>query len=148
MCSQCFTLLAPRSPLTVSCTHCDMAYFCTRLCRSKAKESAAHHDLLCPGQNKGALELLLYIHKTSGRHLEAAAKIVARWRGDREWAGDEGGELVRKRAWEGMARVNMETKEMERKEWYVCVLLDFIALLPPLAPLLLQGSCIYEIKGS
>lgn len=94
-----------------------MAHFCNRLCRSKAGVTAAHHDLLCPGQNKAALELLLYIHKTAGRHLEAAAKIIAKWRGEREWGADDKAEEVEKRVWEGTARVSLEKKEMERKEW-------------------------------
>ena len=111
MCSQCFTAFPQRNPpLSVSCPHCDMAHFCNRLCLSKA-QSSAHHPLLCPGQNKGALELLKYIHRNAARHLDATAKIVAKWR-----AGDAN---VYQRVWEGMARVSLEKKEMERKEWYV-----------------------------
>lgn len=121
MCSQCFTLFAQRNPpLSCSCPHCDMAHFCNRLCLSKATTSAAHHPLLCPGQNKAALDLLYYIHSSAGRHLEAVAKIIARWRGEREWGEAGHAAEIEQRVWSGMARVNMETKEMERKEWCVC----------------------------
>lgn len=117
MCSQCFTLWPTRNPpLSVACPHCDMAHFCNRLCLSKATASAAHHPLLCPGQNRAALDLIYYIHSTSGRHLEAVARIIAKWRGEREW-GDA--EVVEQRVWKGMARVSIERKEMERKEWQV-----------------------------
>ena len=130
MCSQCFTLFAQRNPpLSCSCPHCDMAHFCNRLCLSKATTSAAHHPLLCPGQNKAALDLLYYIHSTAGRHLEAVAKIIARWRGEREWGDAEQADRIEQRVWNGMARVNMETKEMERKEWCVCAASGLVDVL-------------------
>lgn len=116
MCAQCFTLFNQRNPpLSVGCPNCDSAHFCNRLCLAKA-QSSAHHPLLCPGQNPGALELLVYIHKTGSRHLEAVAKMIAKWRGEREWGSDAS--LVEQRVW-SFARVNVEQKQKERREWSV-----------------------------
>jgi len=91
-----------------------MAHFCNRLCLSRATASASHHPLLCPGQNPGALDLLTFIHKQGSRHLDCVAKILAKWRSERELGG---GDEIERRVWGGMARVNLEKKEMERKEW-------------------------------
>ena len=88
-----------------------MAHFCNRLCLAKA-QSSAHHPLLCPGQNKGALDLLQHIHRHGARHLDATAKILAKIRSEKDGA-------TAKRVWEGMARINIEKKESEMKEWYV-----------------------------
>jgi len=45
------------------------------------------------------------------------SKIIAKWRGEREWGEKGKAEDVEKRVWGGMARVNVEKKEMERREW-------------------------------
>ena len=94
-----------------------MAHFCNRLCLSRAAESGAHTELLCPGNNPSALPLAMYIHKNGSRHLDAASKVLARWRAEREWGDANKAEIIEKRVWEGMARVSMQGKEMERKEW-------------------------------
>ena len=93
-----------------------MAHFCNRLCLARAA-SSAHHPLLCPGQNPEALHLLTFIHKQGLRHLDCVTKIIAKWRGEMEWGEQGKAEEIERRVWNGMARVNLETKEMERREW-------------------------------
>ena len=113
-------MLNPQSPaLSVSCAHCDMAYFCNRLCQSKANSSASHHDLLCPGQNEAALDILKHIHQQGSRHLDAVAKIIALWRGARDGGDSILASDIDRRIWGGMARISIEKKEMERREWCV-----------------------------
>ena len=116
MCAQCFTLFSRPSPaLSVSCPHCDQVVFCNRLCYSKANQSASHPDLLCPGLNPGAEPLWEMIRRSNGRYLETVAKILAKWRLEREK--DKGkAKEVEGRVW-SMARVSLEDKEKERKEW-------------------------------
>ncbi|WWD22794.1 hypothetical protein CI109_107288 [Kwoniella shandongensis] len=119
MCSQCFTLFPlPNPPLSVSCSYCDTAHFCNRLCYAKARSStAAHSDLLCPGQNPDAVNLLSFIHQKRARSVDAIARIIARWRGEREWGEKSKADEIEQRVWKGMARVSQQKKEMERKEW-------------------------------
>ena len=116
MCAQCFTLFSrPSPPLSVPCPHCDQAIFCNRLCYSRADTSGAHPDLLCIGLNPAAEPLWEMIRHTSGRHVETAAKIIARWRLEREK--DKGkAKEIEQRVW-SMARVSVEAKEREKKEW-------------------------------
>ena len=118
MCTQCLTMFNRQNPpLSVSCPHCDTAHFCNRLCLSRAATSASHHPFLCPGENPGSLDLLTFIHKQGSRHVDCVAKIIAQWRGEREWGGAGKAEEIERRVWSGMARVNAEDKEMERREW-------------------------------
>ncbi|KAK8844659.1 hypothetical protein IAR55_006506 [Kwoniella newhampshirensis] len=119
MCSQCFTLFPQADPpLSVSCSFCDTAHFCTRLCYSKARsKTAAHHDLLCPGQNPDVVNLLTFIHQKRARSIDAVARIIARWRGERDWGDKTKADEIEHRVWKGMARVSQRKKEMERKEW-------------------------------
>lgn len=125
MCGYCFTMFPMANPsLSVPCGHCDSAHFCNRLCLAKARSSGAHHDLMCPGQNDRVLDLLKFIHARGGRHLDAVAKIIANWRSARDWTDtSEGGEGegkakdIENRIWGGMARISIEKKEMERREW-------------------------------
>ncbi|ORX41271.1 hypothetical protein BD324DRAFT_648148 [Kockovaella imperatae] len=117
MCSHCFFLFSrPSPPMSAPCPHCDQAVFCNRLCASKAS-SSSHPDLLCPGLNPAAQPLWKLIRDTNGRYLETAAKIVAKWRWERE-LGDKGkAKEIEQRVWNGMARVSMEEREKEKKEW-------------------------------
>lgn len=126
MCTQCYTYFSrPAPPLSVPCPYCPLAHFCNRLCLSKARSSASHHELLCPSQNPGCKELLEYINQQGNRPVEAVARIVAKWRGEREWSGEGEAKKVEERVWKGMARVNQEKKESERKEW--CVRMPYSA---------------------
>ncbi|WRT63316.1 uncharacterized protein IL334_000221 [Kwoniella shivajii] len=119
MCSQCLTLFPqPNPPLSVPCTFCGEAQFCNRLCYSKAvKGSSGHHDLLCPGQNKEVKSILKLIQSKQNRDLQAVIKIIAKWRGEREWGSSSARKEIEDRIWNSMARVNQRTKEEERREW-------------------------------
>ncbi|KAE8541065.1 putative protein lysine methyltransferase SET5 [Cryptococcus gattii VGV] len=55
--------------------------------------------------------------KRGERSVEGVAKILARWRGEREWGAKGKAEEMEKRIWKGMARVSQKRKEMERREW-------------------------------
>lgn len=117
MCSQCFSLFAqPSPPLSVPCPHCTSAHFCNRLCYTKSL-SSSHLPLLCPGLNPDAGSLMGFIRKRGERSVEGVAKILARWRGEREWGAKGKAEEMEKRIWKGMARVSQKRKEMERREW-------------------------------
>ncbi|KIR28868.1 putative protein lysine methyltransferase SET5 [Cryptococcus deuterogattii LA55] len=117
MCSQCFSLFArPSPPLSVPCPHCITAHFCNRLCYTKSL-SSSHLPLLCPGLNPDASSLMDFIRKRGERSVEGVAKILARWRGEREWGAKGKAEEMEKRIWKGMARVSQKRKEMERREW-------------------------------
>ncbi|GFZ44719.1 Vesicular-fusion protein SEC18 [Saitozyma sp. JCM 24511] len=118
MCTQCLTIFSrPNPPLSAPCPHCDTAHFCNRLCLSRAQASASHHDLLCPGQNPAAKDLLKFVHAQGARHLDAVAKIIALWRGERELGQKGKAKELEQRVWHGMARINQERKEAERREW-------------------------------
>ncbi|WVF66642.1 hypothetical protein IAT40_001383 [Kwoniella sp. CBS 6097] len=139
MCSQCFNLFErPAPPMSVPCNYCPEAHFCNRLCYAKARGSASssapssssspasshshiggggHHDLLCPGQNKDAASLLSFIKQKGTRSLDAVARIIALWRGEREWGDMERAKAIEDRIWKGMARVSQKDKEAERREW-------------------------------
>jgi hypothetical protein len=120
MCTQCLTIFSrPNPPLSAPCPHCDTAHFCNRLCLSRAQTSASHHDLLCPGQNPAAKDLLKVVHQQGARHLDAVAKIIALWRGEREMGQKGKAKELEQRVWHGMARINQERKEAERREWCV-----------------------------
>lgn len=120
MCTQCLTIFSrPNPPLSAPCPHCDTAHFCNRLCLSRAQASASHHDLLCPGQNPAAKDLLKFVHAQGARHLDAVAKIIALWRGERELGQKGKAKELEQRVWHGMARINQERKEAERREWCV-----------------------------
>jgi hypothetical protein len=120
MCTQCLTIFSrPNPPLSAPCPHCDTAHFCNRVCLSRAQASASHHDLLCPGQNPAAKGLLKLVQQQGARHLDAVAKIIALWRGERELGRKGKAKELEQRVWHGMARINQETKEAERREWCV-----------------------------
>ena len=102
--------------MSVTCA-CDTATYCNRLCQSKANPTASHPDLLCPLQNPAVKALFDFISRSGGRYLDTVVRILARWRMERE-LGDKGkAKEIEKRVWSGMARVNMEEKEKEKKEW-------------------------------
>jgi hypothetical protein len=44
-------------------------------------------------------------------------KIIARWRGERDFGDMAKAREVERRVWSGMARVNQQSKEKERREW-------------------------------
>lgn len=92
------------------------AHFCNRLCYTKSL-SSSHLPLLCPGLNPDASSLMDFIRKRGERSVEGVAKILARWRGEREWGAKGKAEEMEKRIWKGMARVSQKRKEMERREW-------------------------------
>lgn len=118
MCTQCFTVFArPNPPLSVPCPKCDAAHFCNRLCLSRAADSGAHHPLLCPGMNLGAKDLMSLIASGQWRALDVVAKIWAKWRGARQTGMEGGGKDIERRVWGGMARVNMQKRQMEKREW-------------------------------
>ncbi|WVQ94251.1 hypothetical protein IAU59_001330 [Kwoniella sp. CBS 9459] len=129
MCSQCFNLFErPAPPMSVPCNYCPDAHFCNRLCYAKARGSASsssstqiggggHHDLLCPDQNKDAASLLSFIKQKGTRSLDAVARIIALWRGEREWGEEQKAKAIEDRIWKGMARVSQKDKEAERREW-------------------------------
>ncbi|OCF34784.1 protein lysine methyltransferase SET5 [Kwoniella heveanensis CBS 569] len=115
MCSQCFNLFErPAPPMSVPCNYCPEAHFCNRLCYAKAR---GHHDLLCPGQNKEAASLLSFIRQKGTRSLDAVARIIALWRGEREWGDKDRAKAIEDRVWKGIARVSQKDKETERREW-------------------------------
>lgn len=123
MCTTCLTLfLEPSPPLSKPCPSCDSAHFCNRLCLGRAKEAAAHHDLLCPGANPSCWPLLKYIRDNGARHLAAVARIIALWRGAKASGDVKEATRIEKRVWTGMARINQLDKEKERREWYVSAL--------------------------
>lgn len=117
MCSQCFNLFTSPPKFAVHCQHCGQATFCSRLCYGRREESAAHLDLLCPGQNLACEPLLALAHKQGWRDLECVAKVVAKWRFLREAGDGAEAKRIEERVWGGMARVNQITKETERREW-------------------------------
>jgi len=53
------------------------------------------------------------------RSIDVVAKIWALWRGARATGGVEGAREIERRIWGGMARVNMEKREAEKREWFV-----------------------------
>ena len=117
MCSTCFNLFTSAPKFAVDCKHCGQATFCSRLCYGRREDSAAHLDILCPGQNLACVPLMTMVQKSGWRDLEAVTKIIAKWRVLRESGDDEGAKVVEERVWKGMARVNQITKEKERLEW-------------------------------
>ncbi|KAL7420279.1 hypothetical protein Q5752_005248 [Cryptotrichosporon argae] len=112
MCTHCLALFPqPDPPLSASCAHCS-ARFCNRLCASRAAASS-HPALLCPGQNPAAAELERAVVQHEWRALDVVARLVARWRAERE---DGRGETAA-RVWEGTARVDMHARMSERADW-------------------------------
>ena len=119
MCTQCFNLFTSPPKFAVQCQHCARATFCNRLCYGRREVSAAHLDILCPGQNGACVPLLNMFQKSGWRDLEAVTRIIAHWRILRDSGDLEGAKAVEERVWKGMARVNQITKEKERLEWWV-----------------------------
>jgi hypothetical protein len=117
MCSHCLTLFTGPSRLLVECPNCEDATFCNRLCYGRREDTSSHSDLLCPGTNPAAIPLLSYIQELGWRDLQAAARIVAKWRILRESGDEEALKALEARVWGGMARVNQVEKESERKQW-------------------------------
>ncbi|WVR03175.1 hypothetical protein IAU60_000166 [Kwoniella sp. DSM 27419] len=117
MCSQCFNLFPqPAPPLSVPCAYCSEAHFCNRLCQAKARQSG-HNDLLCPGQNKEVASLMRFVREKKARSVDAVARILARWRSEREWGEEGKADEIDRRVWGGMARISQKDKEAERREW-------------------------------
>jgi hypothetical protein len=58
---------------------------------------------------------LEYINQNNNRSVEGVARIIAKWRGEREWGGNA--MQVHDKVWKGMARADQEKKEQEKKEW-------------------------------
>ncbi|ODN98455.1 protein lysine methyltransferase SET5 [Cryptococcus wingfieldii CBS 7118] len=117
MCTQCFSIFdRPNPALSVPCSRCPTAHFCTRLCYSKA-QLASHPQLLCPGENPAAEKLMKFVRQKGERGMEGVVKIVARWRTEREWSKGSEAEDMEKRVWKGMARISQKRKEAERREW-------------------------------
>jgi len=118
LCTHCLAQWdRPAPPLSVDCSSCTTAHFCNRLCASRARTTASHHDLLCEGVNPAARALNKLVEAREWRSLDVVARILARWRGERAWGAPGADKEIEKRVWDGMARVNMETRESEKADW-------------------------------
>lgn len=107
----------PNPPLSLECLTCTNAHFCNRLCLSRARPSASHHDLLCPGVNPLAGQLQSLIAGREWRSVDVVARIIAKWRYERAWGTQDAADEITRRVWEGIARVNMATRESEKADW-------------------------------
>ena len=61
-----------------------------------------------------ALDLLRLIHNVevgqdNGRMIAAVARVIALWRGEREWGSSESAKIVEDRVWRVMARTSIKT---------------------------------------
>ncbi|TXT05059.1 hypothetical protein VHUM_03879 [Vanrija humicola] len=117
LCANCLTQWEQLPPMAVACPGCSDAHFCNRLCLSRARPHASHHELLCEGANPAAREINSLVTAREWRSLDVVARIVARWRGERAWGELGAAEAVEKRVWGGIARVNMEVREAEKADW-------------------------------
>lgn len=118
LCTHCLTQFAqPNPPLSVECPNCPTAHFCNRLCLSRAKTSASHHELLCEGVNPSAAKLNALVAANEWRSLDIVARIIAKWRGERAWGTASAAAEIEQRVWNSIARVNMETRESEKSDW-------------------------------
>lgn len=121
MCSTCLApfLAGSSSVLRITCPKCQKATFCNKTCYNRRRETAAHHELLCEGSNPACRPLWLAIKAQKLRYLHCVARLVALWRGAREWGEPGQAEEIEQRVWKGMARVNMRDREMALREWRV-----------------------------
>lgn len=117
LCTHCLSLWAPPPPGVVGCRDCSDAFFCNRLCMSRGSSSGSHHVLLCEGVNPGAAKLNKFMKEREWRSIDAVARILAKWRGERAWGEDGSAEAIEKRVWESMARMNMRTREEGQEDW-------------------------------
>jgi hypothetical protein len=62
-------------------------------------------------------ELNKLLNQYHDRNYDAVVRIIAKWRGERDWGVPGAAEKVEERVWRGTARMNFEQKASERKEW-------------------------------
>lgn len=117
LCTHCLALWAPPPPGVVGCRDCADAWFCNRLCMSRGCSSGSHHVLLCEGVNPAAGKLNRFMKEREWRSIDAVARILAKWRGERAWGEDGAADALEKRIWESMARMNMRTREEGKEDW-------------------------------
>lgn len=118
LCTHCLALWRTGPPAgAVACRDCDGAWFCNRLCMSRGSSSGSHHVLLCEGVNPAAGRLNQFMAERKWRSIDAVARILAMWRGERAWGERGGADAIEKRVWHSMARMNMKTREEGTEDW-------------------------------
>lgn len=117
LCTHCLALWNPPPATVVGCRDCSDAWFCNRLCMSRGSSSGSHHVLLCEGVNPAAHKLNKFMAEREWRSVDAVARILAKWRGERAWGEEGAAEAIEKRVWESMARMNMRTREEGKEDW-------------------------------
>lgn len=117
LCTHCLAMWQPPPPGAVQCRDCSKAFFCNRLCMSRGSSSGSHHVLLCEGVNPLASKLNRFMAESEWRSIDAVARIIARWRGERAWGEEGAAEAIEKRVWDSMARLNMRVREEGKEDW-------------------------------